>query len=417
MSPAVVFESRGNELHLLYSPQDDDQWVQAKFARNEALVIKGTFRLTAANLVSPDAGDEDEEQDEFQLRFRVATMHGQYYKFDPDVVQVDCPVLLDKNANPTWKWFSSERATSVIGVIADLKPKRIVIGGKAADAIPIPDYEKLVAQFPTGLELKRYTLARVSSVVRDYMETEVDGEKLFQKYVNKRVNRKTVNFRTAFSLQDIRKYQFLLEKLTQLLSKEDTYPEAFWQQQILQIILLLNPKYIQALQNVQVPGENGVRRFIDVLLIDASGNVDVIEIKKPFDKSIVTTTVYRDNHIPLRELSGSVMQVEKYIHRLNRWGETGEKHLTTKYAHQLPPNFEIKITNPSGIIIVGRDQNLNSAQRRDFEYVRRKYKSIVDIVTYDDLRRRLGYVVMQLAPAKKSAARKGRAAANMSGSA
>lgn len=183
-----------------------------------------------------------------------------------------------------------------------------------------------------------------------------------------------------------------------MLSDENTYAESVWQEQILQIILLLNPKYIQAIENVSVPGEHGSKRFIDILLIDASGNVDVIEIKKPFDNSVVTKAVYRDNHVPLRELSGSVMQVEKYIFRLNRWGESGEKSLTERYVDRLPSGFQLRITNPSGIVIIGRDNNLTAAQRIDFEFVRRKYKSIVDIITYDDLLRRLEYVVKQIAP-------------------
>jgi hypothetical protein len=395
--PAVAFEASGNELHLLYSPRDDDQWVQDKFARGDPLIIKGTFHLTRAHLVP---SDEDEEEEQYPLRFRVATGRGRYFTFDPDVVQTGCPVLLDTKANPTWKWFSAERSVSILDVIAQLKPNRIVIGGSAADAIPIADYEKLVAQFPSPYELKRYTLARVASVVRDYVETPVDAEKLFQKYVDKRIDRKARNFRATFSKQDMRKYELLLQKLTQMLSEEDTYPESVWQEQILQIILLLNPKYILALDNVRVLGENGTKRFIDVLLIDASGNVDVIEIKKPFNKSIVTQALYRDNHIPLRELSGSVMQIEKYIYRLSRWGEAGERALTQKYGQKLPPDFRIRITNPSGIIIVGRDKNLTPPQRQDFEFVRRKYKHIVDIITYDDLIRRLRYVVKQLAPRK-----------------
>lgn len=119
----------------------------------------------------------------------------------------------------------------------------------------------------------------------------------------------------------------------------------------------------------------------------------MIEIKKPFDKCIVTEGQYRDNHIPLRELSGSVMQIEKYLYYLNRWGADGEAELTKKYKSELPEGFSIKITNPTGIIIMGRDNNLTDGQRRDFEVVKRKYKNIADIITYDDLLRRLKFVL------------------------
>ena len=110
--------------------------------------------------------------------------------------------------------------------------------GEEPDAIPIADYEKLVAQLPTPHELKRYTSARVASVVRDYAETPVDAEKLYRNYVEKRINRNAIDFRTQFLQQDAKKYKFLLEKLKQMLSKEETYPESAWQAQILQIILL-----------------------------------------------------------------------------------------------------------------------------------------------------------------------------------
>lgn len=96
----------------------------------------------------------------------------------------------------------------------------------------------------------------------------------------------------------------------------------------------------------------------------------------------MTSGLYRDNYIPLRKLSGTVMQIEKYIYYLNRWSEEGEKTLTAKYKNELPEGFEIKITNPSGIIILSRELNLTTEQKRDFEVIKRKYKNIVDIITY-----------------------------------
>lgn len=46
--------------------------------------------------------------------------------------------------------------------------------------------------------------------------------------------------------------------------------------------------------------------------------------------------------------------------------------------------------------ILGRDHNLTHAQRHDFEIIRRQYKHIADIITYDDLLRRLNFMLEQL---------------------
>jgi hypothetical protein len=90
------------------------------------------------------------------------------------------------------------------------------------------------------------------------------------------------------------------------------------------------------------------------------------------------------------------MQIEKYIYYLNRWGFEGERFLTEKYRGELPNDFDIKITNPSGIIIMGRENNLTAQQKADFEVVKRKYKNVVDIITYDNLLERLKCTIEQI---------------------
>lgn len=129
--------------------------------------------------------------------------------------------------------------------------------------------------------------------------------------------------------------------------------------------------------------------------MDASGYVDAIEIKKPFAECMVTSNRYRDNHVPMRELTGTIMQLEKYIYHLNRWGKTGEDKLNERYAAQLPDGLCIKIVNSSGMIIMGRDDTFTPDQRTDFEVIRRKYRHIVEIMTYDDLLRRLKVIRAQ----------------------
>ena len=89
------------------------------------------------------------------------------------------------------------------------------------------------------------------------------------------------------------------------------------------------------------------------------------------------------------------MQVEKYILHLNKWGKTGEDILNKRYKEKLPENLKIKITNPGAMIILGRSNNLSLDQKTDFEIIKRKYKNIIDIITYDDLIRRLKFIISQ----------------------
>lgn len=134
--------------------------------------------------------------------------------------------------------------------------------------------------------------------------------------------------------------------------------------------------------------------------MDANGNIDVIEIKKPFDDKILRKGEYRGNSIPTAELSGSIMQAEKYLFHLSKWGIKGEQALTKRYESMLPPGTSIHISNPKAIIIVGRDQigdaDMTPQQQLDFEVIKRKYANMMDIITYDDLLRRLDNTILAL---------------------
>lgn len=77
-------------------------------------------------------------------------------------------------------------------------------------------------------------------------------------------------------------------------------------------------------------------------------------------------------------------------------GENGEEFLTKKYKEQMPDDFEINITNPKAFIIMGRESNLSIEQKKDFEVVKRKYKNVIDIISYDDLLNRLKFTIEQI---------------------
>lgn len=395
--PAVEFVADGTKLLLVYRPRGDAVWVHEDFAKGEPLDIKGTYHLAKADLAQRRRARAPDDDEMFEVTFVVASAKGDYFVFKPEIVEVDVPVLVARDVTPTWKWFSAEERVSVLRLLADLRPSRIVIGGNAPDAIPVAEYERLVAQFPPAYELKRYVQSRLSIVFRELTDAKVDAEAMLRKYVAKRVTAQPQDLIQPFRMQEVSKYQFLLEKLKAMLARAEGYTERQWPDQILDIIRLLNPKYIAAFSSVAIKDSlNGRRRQLDILLVDVDGHVDVIEIKKPFKAKIVTETTYRDNHVPHRELAGTVTQVEKYLFHLNRWGPAGEAELTRRFKRQLPSGLQVRIVNPCGLIVMGRDDDLTAPQKADFEVFRRQNKNVIDVVTYDDLLRRLQRLLEQL---------------------
>jgi hypothetical protein len=261
--------------------------------------------------------------------------------------------------------------------------------------------ENLLKNFPTSTELTHYANARVAGILKDYLETTSDAEQKLTTYLkrNRTIQPKsrTDNLRNY----ELQKYEYVRDELKDMLVNAETYTESNWQKMIVHFLLLLFPKYIAVLENLHVKDfysnpKKITTRKIDLTLVDANGTIDIIEIKKPFSNCLLSTGKYRDNYTPRRELSGCVMQAEKYLFHLNKWGRDGEKEIFKKYSTKLPSNFEIKITNPQAMLVLGRDTDFTVDQEFDFEIIKRKYANLMDIMTYDDLLRRLENMITML---------------------
>ena len=130
--------------------------------------------------------------------------------------------------------------------------------------------------------------------------------------------------------------------------------------------------------------------------MDANGYVDILEIKKPGVQLLTKQSSYRNNYVPLRDLAGAVQQIEKYIYALNAWGNAGEKELQKRLSRELPDAVAPKIVNLQGILLLGRSNQFNCQQKDDFELIKRQYKHIADIMTYDDLMQRVDNIISAL---------------------
>lgn len=376
-----------------YSDHRPTDWIDNRLESNETFKIKGVFLNSKANLLEKVI--EDFEEPEFY--FIIGTLKDDYYQIDKSVFGINNDFYFFKDLDFREEFFVAKEKISILRTIDSNVNKPVFIGGDNETILPIEEFKKLIKNFPTTHELRLYREAKVTSIIGNYFDSVKDKESNYKTYINNKSIKIESNLQATFKDVEILKYSTLLIKLKTMLDNEVKYSEDQWQSEILQLILLLYPKYIKAFKEVKFKDiySNKTRR-LDFGLVDFMGNLDIIEIKIPFEKSIVSKSQYRDNHIPSRDLSGAIMQIEKYIFSLNKTGKDGEVELNKRYKRELPDDLEIKIVNPNAIIIMGRDNQLDKTQLNDFEIIKRKYKNIVDIFTYDELIRRLEILIKQL---------------------
>lgn len=375
-------------------------WVREILKEKKEVTFKKTLNFKAHDeyeiQVEENSNYEDFLEEFPPIGFVFAELEGDYFKIRKETTGTKSDFYFHKDIDIQSEYLIAETDISILKQIDRLVNEDVYIGGDAENNIPFEAFNKMVDEFPTTYEKKLYAEARVSMIIKNYFDSTTDSELKFQNYLNKKVSKQGKNLKKMFQEYELQKFRTIQEKLRGMLNSENGYSEDQWQNEILEIILLLNPKYICSFKTVHLKIDNKKRRFLDFMLVDANGNVDVIEIKKPFENAIMTNSVYRGNYTPHKDLIGTVMQLEKYLFHLNRYGETGEKKLTEKYKDDLPVGLKIKITNPKGFVIMGRENNLNGEQKSDFEIVKRKYKNVIDVITYDDLLQRLDFTIRQI---------------------
>ena len=330
----IEFTRNGSDILLVYTPRDSDpEWLNQKLQEKGCATISGrVFTVTKEMLYDdPEFSPEEFYPDDFI--FKIGVVSENYYVIKKEVLGIDYDLRIHESIKLHKKIFAASYNASIFRCINKFKIKKLTIGGDEPDALPKKVFDQLLKEFPKPREIRLYIMARVSSIIRDSLPIPDDYEEKFKKYRNKKKSLKGSQPREIFKEYEADKFSALIDKIDEMLNNTTPYSETQWQGEILQIIQLLYPKYIEAFKEVLVRDSLAkTYRRIDYLMVDASGYVDAIEIKQPFSKCIVTSNCYRGNHVPMRELNGTVMQIEKYLYHLNRWGKRGEDQLNKKYG-------------------------------------------------------------------------------------
>ncbi|GHV20953.1 hypothetical protein FACS189494_05620 [Spirochaetia bacterium] len=385
-----------NETLLLkYSPETENiSWLS-----NDNVTIKKTFHFTNSDLVRID-----EHVPYAVFKLGVLDIEKKYFIIDGNKLNIPISISFDSSIKFKKEYFIAIRDISIFKRIANVVKSDIIIGKGNSANLQIETFRKLIKYFPNTTEITRYANMRIATIVREELDSTIDADAEFEKYLN---------YRSRFSKQFLLpqkitenesvKYQYIYDRLNGMIQTQEKYmhDEKLWQHEILKVIQIIFPKYISVMEEVTICDVyTKQKKRLDYLLVDFNGNVDIIEIKRPNSDPILKKITNYNNYVPLRKLTDTIMQVEKYIYYLNKWSITGETKLTLYREKKGMSKIEIRITNPQGIIIFGRD--VPQEQKRDFDIIRRKYKNIVDIITYDDLLRRLQMLIKKFSTKKEN---------------
>lgn len=342
-----------------------------------------------------------EDEDSTVREFRIGRVECGYRRIYASVLGLNADLLISTSIPLGKRLFVAERNISVFRKIENVANRQIVLGGSREDCIPEQDFCELLQRFPTTKECNLYADARVARVLQEFYSAAGDAEKKLGAYLARRSKLRSSSKRLAptdVEELEIGKFTYVRNRLSEMLEDPDAYLEREWQSEVARLFCLVFPKYIAALESVVIRERfsregRATRREIDMVLVDSAGMVDILEIKKPFESCLMSRSLYRDNHVPKRELSGSIMQCEKYLYYLSQGGEVTERAVQCRLDEELQSGPKVRIVNPQAYILAGRDERMSDDGRFDFEFTRRAHKGIVDIITYDDLLRRLDVII------------------------
>lgn len=389
----MEFRKENDALLLLYTPEFNADDVRKKLDEDN-LHLKHTFHLGHAHQYNSESIEDPDEE----FCFKIGKLENGFYMLDREVFGTDHNFFFSANIKFTPSLFIAHQNRPILPKIDRLISSDVYISDQEdaiPNRIPFSEYEALVKTFPNSTEIQRYTDARIYQALSNYLDGLGDLTAKYEQYLNKRTSNLPIAPETPNSISQVL-FRNTYETFRDMLNHSDSYSERDWQIAVCQIVRILYPKYILA-KREQCIGSDGYKKKIpDFLLIDASGFVDVLEIKKPNHQKLLTSTQYRNNYVADRDLSGAIVQIEKYIYTLNHGGASLESSLQRSLSSELPENFNIRITNPQGMLLMGRSNNLSEEQQLDLEIIKRQHKNIVDIMTYDDLLSRLKNIATQL---------------------
>lgn len=327
--------------------------------------------------------------DENTIEFVIGKVDKNYYRLDKNVFETKHSFYFDKNMKLKQKYFFQSHGISILKKIDGIIKNDLYIGGDNVNAINEEIYINLINHFPNQTECTKYKNMRIEYLCENYLPTIKDNKIDYNNYINKKdKNLRNSGLKIDKKIIELEyeKYEYILEKLKEMLKESEKYSENHWQTEIAKILMLLNFNYIGFLEKLRIPiEEEGKFREPDFILVDSRGFIDIVEIKRADNIQILNNREYRNNYIPSQELSGAIIQCNKYCFWLSQNRKNNEKLINKKIKEKYDIDIPINIRNPKFTIILGRSKKFTEEQQKDFRTIKTQYNNVNEILSYDDV--------------------------------
>ena len=375
------FERDNKKLKCIYQFNDWYGFDLEKSDTEDGIFIRRTF------FINRDI--EHEIIDDGKIKFVIGELEGDYYKLDKNVFHTKNTFYFYKDIELKVNYFFQSNKISILNKIDRIIANDLYIGGEVLNAIPEGIYINMIKNFPNTMECLKYQNMRIEYLCESYISLIKDNKQDYIDYMNnkdKKINDTGLDIDKNIIKLEFNKYKYILNKLKEMLSESEKYSENDWQIAIAKILMLLNSNYIGFLEKFRIPiEEEGKFREPDFLLVDASGFIDIIEIKKADNIQILNKKEYRNNYIPSQELSGAIMQCNKYCFWLIQNRKNNEELISKKIKKKYEIDIKINIRSPKFTIILGRNIDFTEQQKKDFKIIKNQYNNVNEILTYDDI--------------------------------
>lgn len=388
MSDCIVVN---DELYVIYPTYPTD----GKFTLDAEYCSRSTYHLKKGNyfFLNDDGKLVDSNENvEDRIAYKIGKLEGNYYCFDNEIFDLEHKFridgsLIDKLKHKHFVKYPSN--LSILKKIDSLINEDFYIlpddtTNEEVSSISWTEYNNLVASFPTTTTVKHYINKLVAEKIEGFFKLKKRYDDDLEKYL-KKTNRITSS-NTLFSQEldyqitqaEIRKFTYALN-LLKLILEQEIISEKEWQNNILDILLLIYPQYQIVIDEVGLSN----RRRVDFILVDFFNNIDIVEIKTP-EKRLLKKSKYRDHYVPSHELTGTAMQIEYYLRELHENSSSNRQKIKRKLSDK-GFDSEVKINNVKGIIIMGRTNEFNLEQQETYRIMKNQYSNIINIISYDEL--------------------------------